>query len=90
MLPITFPRTISPFPDINDLTLTANSGALVPKATIVNPINILEILKLPAILEAPSTNISAPLIKIIKPTTNNTISNIIITPHFTYISISHQ
>ena len=75
--PITFPKTISPLPEINDLTLTANSGADVPKATIVNPINILDTLKLAATLLAPSTKISAPLIKIINPTTSKiTLSNI--------------
>ena len=81
LLPITFPKTISPLPDINDFILTANSGALVPKATIVSPINILDTLKLPATALAPSTKISAPLIKIIKPTIKNTKFNIIIPPY---------
>ena len=40
LLPTTFPSTISPLPEINDFTLTANSGALVPNATIVNPCNL--------------------------------------------------
>ena len=30
---------MSPLPEIIDLTLTANSGALVPNATIVKPIS---------------------------------------------------
>ena len=82
LLPITFPKTMSPLPDINDFILTANSGALVPKATIVSPINIFGTLKLPATALAPSTKISAPLIKIIKPTIKNTKFNIIYPPYY--------
>ena len=73
LLPITFPSTISPLFDNRDLTLTANSGSLVPNATIVNPISILDTLKFSAILLAPSTKISAPFISTIKPTINKSI-----------------
>ena len=44
------------------VTLTAASGALVPIATIVNPIIIEGTLNFFAIDEAPSTNTSAPFI----------------------------
>ena len=70
---MTFPNTISELLEIIDFTDTANSGALVPKATIVRPINILDNLQFKARLEAPSTNISAPLIKTIKPIINKII-----------------
>ena len=73
LLPMTFPRTISPLLDKRDLILTASSGALVPKETIVKPIYILETLKFPAIEEEPSTKISAPLIRTMKPTINKII-----------------
>ena len=42
LLPITFPRTISPWLLNDDFIETANSGALVPKATIVKAMNILD------------------------------------------------
>ena len=71
---MTLPSTISPELESNPLTLTANSGALVPNATIVSPINILETLKFNATFDAPSTNRSAPLISTAKPTTNKIIS----------------
>ena len=73
LLPITLPSTISPLPDRRDFTLTANSGALVPNATIVRPINIFDTLKLEATLLAPSTKKSAPLINIMNPTINRII-----------------
>ena len=80
LLPITFPSTISALLETIDLTETANSGALVPKATIVRPINIFDNLKFCAKDAAPSTKTSAPLIKITKPTISNIISkNIILT-----------
>ena len=84
LLPITFPSTISPLPDRRDFTLTANSGALVPNATIVRPINILDTLKLDATLLAPSTKKSAPLINITNPTTNRIIFINIYPPFFFY------
>ena len=73
LLPITLPSTISNDPESNPLTLTANSGALVPKATIVSPISIFDTLKFFATLLAPSTNISAPFISTINPPTNKII-----------------
>ena len=80
LLPITFPSTISALLEIIDLTETANSGALVPKATIVRPISIFDNLKFCAKDAAPSTKTSAPLIKITKPTISNIIcKNIILT-----------
>lgn len=88
LLPITLPRTISVFPLASALIDTANSGALVPKATIVSPISIFGTLKFWAIDDEPSTNISEPLIKNIKPITNKIISKIIIT--LTYINILTQ
>ena len=76
MLPITFPRIISQLLFRNDWILTANSGALVPKDTIVNPINIADNLKFLASEAAPSTKTSAPFINITKPKIKNIILNI--------------
>ena len=87
LLPITFPKTISELPLARALIETANSGALVPKATIVNPMSILGTLKFKAVEEAPSTKISAPLIRKIKPSINNKIFNIKI--HHTPKSFYH-
>ena len=77
LLPITLPKTISPLPASIDFIDTANSGALVPKATIVSPIKTLDTLKLFAKEEAPSTKISAPFIKIINPIIIKSTVNII-------------
>ena len=52
---------------------TAASGALVPKATIVNPTISVGIFKIVAILLDPLTKISDPFIKIANPTISNTI-----------------
>lgn len=46
-----------------ELTFTTNSGAEVPKATIVSPITISEIQNFLASEEEPSTSKSAPLIR---------------------------
>ena len=43
LLPTTFPIAMSALPFSAETTLTVNSGADVPKATIVNPITKLEI-----------------------------------------------
>ena len=75
LLPITLPSNISVEPEANELIETANSGALVPNATMVRPIKVLETLKLVAIDEAPSTNQSAPLIRMIKPVISSIICN---------------
>ena len=79
LLPMTFPKTMSPLPEMIDLTLTANSGALVPKATMVRPMSILETLKWRATEEAPSTKMSAPFIKMTKPKMSNKIFRMSIT-----------
>ena len=50
------------FPLKEEIKLTASSGALVPNDTIVNPTITEGIPIFLAIEEAPSTNISAPLI----------------------------
>lgn len=55
---------------------TTSSGAEVPKATIVSPITISEMLNLFAVDEAPETNISAPLIKNTNPKIKSAIVNI--------------
>ena len=60
--PTAFPNEISLAPFNDAVTLTAASGALVPKATIVRPINRDGIPNDLATLELPSTNMSAHLI----------------------------
>ena len=81
LLPMTFPKTMSPLPAKIDFTLTANSGILVPKATMVKPINILDTLKFSAIPLAPSTNTSAPFIRITNPNNNKIVLiNVSISP----------
>ena len=67
LLPITLPSNISVLPEISDEIETANSGAPVPNATIVKPINCFDTLKFEATEDAPDTNQSAPLIKITNP-----------------------
>jgi hypothetical protein len=51
---------------------TAASGALVPSATIVRPTMIVGTFKIEAMLLAPSTKKSDPLIKNTNPTSNKT------------------
>ena len=87
LLPMTLPIKMSVLPLIKDENETANSGAPVPKATIVRPISNLLTLKLEATDEAPSTSQSAPLISKIKPIINTIACNMIsimvmIIPHF--------
>ena len=67
LLPITLPTRISVLPLASEENDTANSGAPVPKATIVRPTRSLLTLKFEAIEEAPSTRKSAPLISRTKP-----------------------
>ena len=62
-----FPKTISENPLNEAIELTTNSGADVPKATIVNPITKSEMLFFLANEEAPSTSQFAPKIKLVKP-----------------------
>ena len=54
-------------PLIEEVILTAASGALVPRAAIVRPMMIVGMWKIAAMAEHPSTNISAPLIRKKKP-----------------------
>lgn len=61
LLPITLPTAIPALFWNAEFILIAASGALVPKATIVRPITISGTLSFVAILDAPSTNASAPL-----------------------------
>ena len=74
-LPITLPSTISVLLLAKACIETANSGADVPKATIVKPINIFETFIFWAVEEAPSTKKSAPFIKKIKPSIKRIIFN---------------
>ena len=78
LLPMTLPSNISVLPSIIEVIETASSGAPVPKATIVRPTSCLEILKLEATLEAPSTSQSAPLIKMTNPPTKSKTCNSIL------------
>ena len=77
LLPMTLPIRISVLPLIKDEKDTANSGAPVPKATIVRPMRSLLTLKLEATDEAPSTSQSAPLISKMKPIIRIKTCNII-------------
>ncbi len=60
LLPTTLPRAMSEAPVKLARTLTASSGALVPKATTVRPITNGEMPKAEARREAPRTRASAP------------------------------
>ena len=53
--PITFPRTISDEPFIEEMTATTSSGIDVPNATTVKPIINWGIPKRVAIIDDPST-----------------------------------
>ena len=77
LLPMTLPSSMSVEPEARELIETASSGALVPNATIVRPIRVLETLKLVAIDEAPLTSQSAPLIRMVKPIIRRAICRII-------------
>ena len=68
--PTTFAIAMSFWPFNAAVTLTAASGALVPNATIVSPINNDGILNFLAIDDAPDTNPSAPLINNKNPINN--------------------
>ncbi len=67
LLPMTLPRSMSVLPFMRAEMDTANSGAPVPKATIVRPTNCLLILQCAAIEEEPETSQSAPLMRRTKP-----------------------
>src|SRR5574344_1975510 len=60
LLPTRFPKAISELSSREEKMFTTNSGADVPKATIVKPIIISETRKRLATDEAPSTKILAP------------------------------
>jgi hypothetical protein len=55
------------YPALDATLLTTNSGAYVPKATIVNPMANSEILYFLAMVAAPSTSPFAPVIRSPKP-----------------------
>ena len=74
LLPTTLPIAISELPFKADTTLTVNSGAEVPNATIVSPITKLEILKRLATEAAPSVKALTPTKISSKPPISNTIS----------------
>ena len=75
LLPMTLPRSISVLPEAREEMETASSGAPVPKATMVRPINCLLTLKLAAVEEAPAISQSAPLIRKTNPTTKSKSCN---------------
>lgn len=70
LLPIIFPRAISPTHCTAASTLTTSSGTDVPSATSVRPTTIGDTFILLARDEEPSTSQSAPLTRRIKPITN--------------------
>ncbi len=71
LLPTTLPMVISALPFKAAEILTAASGRDVPIATMVSPMTSWGIPNLSAMLDAPSTNQSAPFIKSTNPTTSN-------------------
>ena len=75
LLPMTLPNSRSVFPDKWELKEIAISGADVPKATMVKPIMVVDILKFRAKEADPSTKKSAHLIRIMKPRMANPIFN---------------
>ena len=77
LLPTTFPIKMSVLPPIREEKETANSGAPVPKATIVRPMSNLLTLKFDAADDAPSTNQSAPLMRRANPIININICSAI-------------
>ncbi len=77
LLPITLPRSMSVLPLMREEMETASSGAPVPKATMVRPINCFDTLKWEATDDEPDTSQSAPLMRRIKPTISSVICMII-------------
>ena len=75
--PTTLPSAISFWPLNAAVILTAASGALVPKATIVSPIIKLGILKKRAMEELPLTKKSAPFTKNTNPMIKKIYANCI-------------
>ena len=80
LLPTTLPSARSAWPLKADITLTANSGALVPKATTVSPMTSGEIPHTAANREAPFTSHSALTTSRIKPSTSKPIVVNVIAP----------
>lgn len=76
LLPKIFPMAIPESPFRLELMFTTSSGAEVPKATIVSPITISEMLNLLAVEDAQLTSISAPLIKNTNPRINSAMVSI--------------
>jgi hypothetical protein len=72
LLPKILPIAIAAFPLMLANIFTTNSGIEVPKATIVSPITIEEILALLATETEPSTSRSAHFINKTKPMTKRT------------------
>ena len=68
LLPMTFPKTISPTPFHEAIMFTTTSGIDVPKATIVMPITSEDTRILTANEEAPLTRKSAPTTRSTNPT----------------------
>jgi hypothetical protein len=71
--PTTLPRLTSALPDSDAPTLTAISGALVPKATTVRPMTIGAMPSRVAIDDAPRTSHSAPSTRRTSPPSRNRI-----------------
>ncbi|MOA45170.1 hypothetical protein D3C78_1675420 [compost metagenome] len=67
LLPTTLPTAMSPWPAKADCTLTAISGALVPKATTVRPMISGGMPNWAARRAAPRTSTSAPATSRIRP-----------------------
>ena len=66
--PTTLPTAISLAPWMAAVTLTASSGAEVPKATMVRPTSSGDTPRRRASADAPATNLSAPHTSSAKPT----------------------
>ena len=75
LLPNTLPIAMSVLPFMADNTLTTNSGALLPTATIVIPMTRVEMPTRFAMAEAPSVIQSAPFIINSSPTRNWAMNN---------------
>ena len=85
LLPMTVAMRTSVLPEMREAKETANSGALVPNATMVRPMSCLGTLKLEAVDEAPSTNQSAPLISKTNPIARSSICMIVSMSVFCYL-----
>lgn len=85
--PTTLLSAISLEPQRAAEVLTANSGALVPKATMVSPMISPGTLKFLARAELPSTKRSAPFIKAANPITSNNTLNKNILLHSPFFKI---